>query len=75
MVERYIYSSVFIFGNVKVGPNTKTAFHQQMIEVYGYDIMMPGDKYKHNHAKHCFMCCKKFIDFPHLDKVTDHCHL
>ena len=37
MVERYIYSSVFIFGNVKVGPNTKTAFHQQMIKIYGYD--------------------------------------
>ena len=37
MVERYIYSSVFIFGNVKVGPNTKTAFHQQMIEIYSYD--------------------------------------
>ena len=38
-------------------------------------IMRPEDKYMHKHAKHCFMCCKKFSDFRHLDKVRDHCHL
>ena len=37
--------------------------------------MRPEDKYMHKHAKHCFMCCKKFSDFRHLDKVRDHCHL
>ena len=39
MVECYIYSSVLVFGNVKVGPNTETAFHQQMIEMTSYDII------------------------------------
>ena len=38
-------------------------------------IMRPEDKYMHKHAKHCFMCRKKFSDFRHLDKVRDHCHL
>ena len=38
-------------------------------------VMRPEDKYKHKHAKHCFMCHKKFSDFRHLDKVRDHCHL
>ena len=38
-------------------------------------IMRPEDKYMHNHAKHYFMCHKKFCDFSHLDKVRDHCHL
>ena len=38
-------------------------------------IMRPEDKYMHKHAKHCFMCRKKFSDFSHLDKVRDHCHL
>ena len=38
-------------------------------------IMRPEDKYVHKHAKHCFMCHKKFSDFSHLDKVRDHCHL
>ena len=38
-------------------------------------VMRPEDKYMHKHAKHCFMCCKKFSDFCHLDKVRDHCHL
>ena len=37
--------------------------------------MRPEDKYMHKHAKHCFMCRKKFSDFCHLDKVRDHCHL
>ena len=37
--------------------------------------MRPEDKYMHKHAKHCFMCRKKFSDFRHLDKVRDHCHL
>ena len=43
--------------------------------VYLPCIMRPEDKYMHKHAKHCFMCCKKFSDFCHLDKVRDHCHL
>ena len=38
-------------------------------------VMRPEDKYMHKHAKHCFMCRKKFSDFHHLDKVRDHCHL
>ena len=38
-------------------------------------VMRPEDKYMHKHAKHCFMCRKKFSDFRHLDKVRDHCHL
>ena len=38
-------------------------------------IMRLEDKYMHKHAKHCFMCRKKFSDFRHLDKVRDHCHL
>ena len=38
-------------------------------------VMRPEDKYMHKHAKHCFMCCKKFSNFHHLDKVRDHCHL
>ena len=38
-------------------------------------IMRLEDKYMHKHAKHCFMCRKKFSDFCHLDKVRDHCHL
>ena len=38
-------------------------------------IMRPEDKYMHKHAKHCFMCRKKFSNFCHLDKVRDHCHL
>ena len=43
--------------------------------VYVPCIMRPEDKYMHKHGKHCFMCCKKFSDFCHLDKVRDHCHL
>ena len=43
--------------------------------VYVPCIMRPEDKYMHKHAKHCFMCCKMFRDFSHLDKVRDHCHL
>ena len=43
--------------------------------VYVPCIMRPEDKYMHKHAKHCFMCRKKFSDFHHLDKVRDHCHL
>ena len=43
--------------------------------IYMPCIMRPEDKYMHKHAKHCFMCCKKFSDFCHLDKVRDHCHL
>ena len=43
--------------------------------VYVPCIMRPEDKYMHKHAKHCFMCCKTFSDFCHLDKVRDHCHL
>ena len=43
--------------------------------VYVPCIMRPEDKYMHKHAKHCFMCRKKFSDFRHLDKVRDHCHL
>ena len=43
--------------------------------VYVPCIMRPEDKYMHKHAKHCFMCRKKFSDFCHLDKVRDHCHL
>ena len=43
--------------------------------VYMPCIMRPEDKYMHKHAKHCFMCHKKFSDFFHLDKVRDHCHL
>ena len=43
--------------------------------VYVPCIVRPEDKYMHKHAKHCFMCCKKFRDFCHLDKVRDHCHL
>ena len=31
-------------------------------------IMRPEHKYMHKHAKHCFMCSKKFCDFTHLDK-------
>ena len=38
-------------------------------------VMRPEDKYMHKHAKHCFMCRKKFSNFRHLDKVRDHCHL
>ena len=38
-------------------------------------VVRPEDKYMHKHAKHCFMCRKKFSDFHHLDKVRDHCHL
>ena len=38
-------------------------------------FMRPEDKYMHKHAKHCFMCRKKFSNFCHLDKVRDHCHL
>ena len=36
--------------------------------VYVPCIMRPEDKYMHKHAKHCFMCHKKFSDFCHLDK-------
>ena len=43
--------------------------------VYVPCIMRPEDKYMHKHAKHCFMCHKKFSHFSHLDKVRDHCHL
>ena len=43
--------------------------------VYVPCIMRPEDKYMHKHAKHCFMCRKKFSNFCHLDKVRDHCHL
>ena len=43
--------------------------------VYVPCVMRPEDKYMHKHAKHCFMCRKKFSDFRHLDKVRDHCHL
>ena len=43
--------------------------------VYVPCVMRPEDKYMHKHAKHCFMCHKKFSDFRHLDKVRDHCHL
>ena len=43
--------------------------------VYVPCIMRPEDKYMHKHAKHCFMCYKKFSDFSHLNKVRDHCHL
>ena len=43
--------------------------------VYMPCIMRPEDKYMHKHAKHCFMCCKKFSEFCLLDKVRDHCHL
>ena len=43
--------------------------------VYMPCIMRPEDKYMHKHAKHCFMCHKKFSDFSHLDMVRDHCHL
>ena len=42
--------------------------------VYVPCIMRPEDKYMHKHAKHYFMCHKKFSDFCHLDKVRDHCH-
>ena len=42
--------------------------------VYVPCIMRPEDQYMHKHAKHCFMCHKKFSDFCHLDKVRDHCH-
>ena len=43
--------------------------------VYMPCIMRPEDNYMYKHAKHCFMCCKKFSDFSHLDKIRDHCHL
>ena len=43
--------------------------------VYVPCIMNPEDKSRHKHAKHCFMCCKMFSDFSHLDKVRHHCHL
>ena len=43
--------------------------------VYVPCIMRPEDKYIHKHAKHCFMCRKKFRDFCHLDNLRDHCHL
>ena len=43
--------------------------------VYVPCVMRPEDKYMHKHAKHCFMCRKKFSDFRHLDKVKDHCPL
>ena len=43
--------------------------------VYLPCIMRPEDKYIHKHAKHCFMCHKKFSDFCHLDKVREYCHL
>ena len=43
--------------------------------VYMPCIMRPEDKYMHKNAKYCFMCCKKFSHFCHLDKVRDHCHL
>ena len=43
--------------------------------VYMPCIIKPEEKYMHKHAKHCFMCHKKFSDFSHLDKVRNHCHL
>ena len=43
--------------------------------VYVPCVIRPEDKYMHKHAKHSFMCCKKFSNFHHLDKVRDHCHL
>ena len=44
MIERYIYSSVLIFGSVEVGSDIEMTFHQKMIEITSYDTLNANTK-------------------------------
>ena len=40
MIKLYIYCSVLIIGNVEVGPDIGMKFHQEVMEIVSYDIMV-----------------------------------
>ena len=44
-------------------------------QFYAPLCMTAEDKNNFQQADKCFMCKKKFSDFPHIKKVRDHCHL